>query len=147
MAPGCLSELWCFRQPPSPSDDGIVLPVLTPSAATQPNPDSLSGDEGVQDAVVIEITHQHSSSSPGCADISVPASTQDSLPGGTGALTPVLIEAQPTGPHPPEGNMDVPVLAHAEAVHSASPSSPPAYRLDSEKANELIDHIPRFRIL
>ncbi|KIK21661.1 hypothetical protein PISMIDRAFT_538595 [Pisolithus microcarpus 441] len=141
MAPGCLSGLWCFRQPPFPSDDGIVSPVLAPPGATQPS------DEGVQDAGEIEITRPHSPPSSGNADIPVPASTQDSLPDGTGVLTPVLTEAQPAGPHLPEGNSTIPGLAHAEEISSASPASGPTYRLDPAKAKEHIDRIPRFRIL
>ncbi|KAI6124691.1 hypothetical protein EV401DRAFT_2259734 [Pisolithus croceorrhizus] len=152
MAPGRFRRLWCFRRRPSPSDDGILSPVLVPAGATRSttiqNPDSLSGDGGVRDAAAIETTNLRSPPSRGDADIPIPPSTQDSLPGRAGAPTPALTEAQPTGPRSLEGSVNIPnVLAHAEEVPSASPTSLPTYRLHPAKANESIGYIPRFRIL
>ncbi|KAI6117202.1 hypothetical protein EV401DRAFT_2072774 [Pisolithus croceorrhizus] len=86
--------------------------ILAPAGTTQPS------DEGVRDAPVIEITRPHSLPSPDNTDVLVPASTQDSLLGSTGALTPALTEVQLAGPHSPEGNVNIPGLAHAEEISS-----------------------------
>ncbi|KAI6124689.1 hypothetical protein EV401DRAFT_1162935 [Pisolithus croceorrhizus] len=141
MAARCFRRLWCFWRRPSPSGDGIVSPALTAAGAAK------SSDGGVRDVAAIEITHPPSPPSRGSEDIPVPAATQDSLTGSTCALTPALAEAQPTGPHSPEGDVNIPILAHVEEVSSASPTSRATYRLHPAKAREHIDRIPRFRIL
>lgn len=62
MPPECLSSLWCFRQPPSPSDDGVGLQVFIPTEVAQP------GNE--------EVVHSRLPSSAGNADIAVSARGQ-----------------------------------------------------------------------
>ncbi|KAI6113518.1 hypothetical protein EV401DRAFT_2268562 [Pisolithus croceorrhizus] len=141
--------LWCCWHLPPPGDDGIASPVLAHARATLPNSCSPSDNVGVRNAAAIETTRPGSSHGLGPMDIFVPSPTQGSLPTGTDVLTPgALTDVQPTVPHyPTEGNVDVPVLAHAEEVPSALPFSPLPYRLDSAKAKNHIDRIRRFRIL
>ncbi|KIK13268.1 hypothetical protein PISMIDRAFT_688848 [Pisolithus microcarpus 441] len=145
MAPGCFSALWCFRQPRSRSDDGIVSSVLAPTGATRPNSGSPSDNGGVRDATAIETTRPGTSPSPAHVDIPVPVSTQGPLPTSSGILSPALTEAQPVSQHGPEGSVDVPVLGHAEEVPLVS--STPHLRLDPAEAQKHIDRIRRFRIL
>ncbi|KIK19374.1 hypothetical protein PISMIDRAFT_683238 [Pisolithus microcarpus 441] len=140
MALGCFSVLWCCRQPPSPSDDGIVSPVLAPTGATQPNSSCPSDNRDIRDATAIETTRPGTSPSPGHVDVPVPVPAQ-------GSLTPALTDVQPKVLHRPEGGVDVPVLAHVEEVPPVSPTSRPLYRLDPAKAQEHVDRIRRFRIL
>ncbi|KIK12360.1 hypothetical protein PISMIDRAFT_689543 [Pisolithus microcarpus 441] len=140
MAPGCFSALWCCRQPPSPSDDGIVSPVLAPTGATQPNSGSPSDNGGIRDATAIETTRPGTSPSPGHVDVPAPASTQ-------GILSPALTDAQSVSQHGLEGSVDVPVPGHTEEVPSVPSTSRLPYCLDPAKAQEHIDRISRFRIL
>ncbi|KIK17282.1 hypothetical protein PISMIDRAFT_685397 [Pisolithus microcarpus 441] len=145
MAPGCFSALSCCRQPPSPSDDGIISPVLAPTGATQPNSGSPSDNGGIHNATAIETTRPGTSPSPGHVDTPVPASTQGLPPTSSGILSPVLTDARPMSQHDPEGSVDIPALGHAEEVPLVSSTS--HLRLDPAKAQEHIDRISRFRIL
>ncbi|KIK14515.1 hypothetical protein PISMIDRAFT_687869 [Pisolithus microcarpus 441] len=145
MAAGCFSALWCHRQPPSPSDDGIVSPVLAPTGATRPDSGSPSDNGGIRDATAIETTRPDASPSPGHVDTPVPTSTQGPLPTSSGILSPALIEAQPVSQHGPEGSVDALVPGHAEEVPLVSSTS--HLRLDPAEAQKHIDRIRRFRIL
>ncbi|KIK22270.1 hypothetical protein PISMIDRAFT_680483, partial [Pisolithus microcarpus 441] len=145
MAPGCFSGFWCWRRPPSPSDDRTVSPVPAPTGAAQPDSGSPSANRGIHDATAVETNRPGTSPGPGHVEVPVPASTQGSLP--TGILTPALTDVQPTGPNCPEGSVDVPVHAQAEEAAPGSPSSRSPYRLDPAKAKEHIGRIRRFRIL
>ncbi|KAI6107166.1 hypothetical protein EV401DRAFT_2077318 [Pisolithus croceorrhizus] len=78
MAPGCFSGFWCCRQPPSPSDDRVVPPVLVPTGATQPNSSSPSDKGGIRDTTAIDTTRPGTSPDPGHVDIPVPGPTQES---------------------------------------------------------------------
>ncbi|KAI6123725.1 hypothetical protein EV401DRAFT_2069184 [Pisolithus croceorrhizus] len=152
MAPGCFSGLWCGRRLPSPSDDAIVSrPDLAPAEATQPmtvkDSGSPSDNEGIRDVTAIGTTRPGTPPSPGHVDMPVRSLTRGSLPTSTGVLTPSLTDVQPTGPHCPEGSVDIHVLALAGEVPSASSSSYPPFCLDPEKAQKHIDRIGRFRIL
>ncbi|KAI6111936.1 hypothetical protein EV401DRAFT_2107892 [Pisolithus croceorrhizus] len=146
MALGCFSGFWCFQQQPRSSDCAIVPPV--PAAATRPNSDSPSSNiEGVRNATTREITRPFSHPSPGNVNIPVPVPIQGSLSSSAAGVTPTPTDARPTGLHFPQGDVDIPALAHTEEVHSTLPSARPAYRLDPAKAKEQIDRISRFHVL
>ncbi|KAI6125306.1 hypothetical protein EV401DRAFT_2068374 [Pisolithus croceorrhizus] len=165
MTPGYSSRLG-RRQPPFPGDDRIAPPVLAPTGVTQPSTaqpvltcafvptevtvqdySSPSDNGSIRDTTAIDAFRAGASPSSGHVDIPVPAPTQGSLPTSTGPLTPALTDIQPTGPHCPEGNVDVSVHAQGEEVPSAAPTSRPPYRLDPVIAKMHIDRIPRFRVL
>ncbi|KAI5982091.1 hypothetical protein EDD15DRAFT_2378401 [Pisolithus albus] len=145
MAPGCFSALWCNRQPPSPSDDGIVPPALAPTGATRPDSGSPSDNGGIRNATAIETTRLGTPPSAGHVDTPVSASTQASQPTSSGILTPARTDTQPVGQHGPAGSVDIPVPGHAEEVPLVS--STPHLRLDPAKAQRHINRIRRFRIL
>ncbi|KIK13873.1 hypothetical protein PISMIDRAFT_688366 [Pisolithus microcarpus 441] len=145
MAPGCFSGFWCWRRPPSPSDDRTVSPVPAPTRATRPDAGSPSDNRGIHGATAVEINRPGTPPGPEHVEVPLSPPTQGSLP--SGILTPALTDVQPTGPNRPEGSVDVPVHAQAEKVPPGSPSSRPPYRLDPAKAKEHVDRIRRFRIL
>lgn len=133
MAPECLRSLWCFRKPPSPSDDGVALQVFIPTEVAQP------GNEGA--------VHPHLPSSAGSVDIVVSTRGQfeGALPSSADISTSAVTQAGLAGPRSPEHNVELHVSAHGEQVPSAS--SRPPYRLSPEKARQHINRIHRFRIL